>query len=210
MGRRKKPKKSETNGIAHTDAEAAANALDDEGLSTMQEVLDEAADDEEPAPASEQKPKRGRKKSTPVAAATPPEPDGLAPPGTRYLKCRMTPLERGAATRKALRVDKRMRAREDTIARLREELAEEKKGLAAELLDLRTLLQSRREGASYRYVKCEERQEPEKLGDDTSPLGVATYRLDTNERIEWRGFTRDERQGALFDPATVAPTQAAE
>lgn len=63
-----------------------------------------------------------------------------------------------------------------------------------------------RTGFEMRNVPCEERRQPDARVDSPT-FGreiVVTYRLDTDEAIDWRELRADERQGRLFDQAPAA------
>lgn len=63
-----------------------------------------------------------------------------------------------------------------------------------------------RTGFEMRNVPCEERRQPDPR-EDSPTFGreiVVTYRLDTDEAIDWRELRADERQGRLFDQAPAA------
>jgi hypothetical protein len=153
----------------------------------VDDAPDEATAATEPAPAT-------------AAPATKASTEANAPPGTRYLKCRLSPKERGALSKKLRATLRSMRAKQDHIEELRLSVRNARKELDVLETRVHTIAREADEGTSFRYVQCEEREEadPSYEGADEAPRGKGTYRLDTNERIEWRALNRDERQGVLF------------
>lgn len=127
--------------------------------------------------------------------------------GTRYLKCELTDDEI-----LCLRVERE--AEDEKIEDLQDELdkaAELVKSLKrrVEVLQESGAGKSRtiRLGYEWRNVPCVDRRGPDPREDAIDgAIGVCTFRLDTDECIEWRELRADERQGALFDDA--APAQA--
>jgi hypothetical protein len=66
-----------------------------------------------------------------------------------------------------------------------------------------------RQGSEWQDIACEERREADSRVDEPTygKTMMVTYRLDTNEPIEWRELNFKERQGVLWNDAP-APTPA--
>lgn len=126
---------------------------------------------------------------------------------TRYLSCQLSPEKI-----EALRLE---RESQDTeIEELQKECDqhfEEGRALKKKIDALyeEGLAKSKRirNGAEMRDVPCEDRKEPDPREDSPTKGEVIriTYRLDTNEAIEWRPLTRADLQGQLFGDI-AAPT----
>lgn len=125
---------------------------------------------------------------------------------TRYLKKFLTKSEIDA-----LREGRE--AQDEAIEKLELELAAAKKQAQSLQKRIDTMIEdglaaSKRIRVGYEmdYVRCEERREVD-TREDSPTKGktiMVTYRLDTNEAIEWRSLRADERQGKLWDDAPRA------
>jgi hypothetical protein len=113
---------------------------------------------------------------------------------TRYLKCELTIADREEKRERREQLDQQV---EDLDAKIQtaelevKGLKKRRDGLESEGKALSKCI---RDGYESRNVYCEERSCPNEAGT----AGIATVRLDTLERIEWRELTASERQGRLF------------
>ena len=110
------------------------------------------------------------------------------------LKCELTIADREEKRERREEIDQQVEDLESKIATAEGEVKALKKrrdGLESEGKGLSKCI---RDGYENRNVPCEERSCPNEAGTP----GIATVRLDTLERIEWRELTVAERQGRLF------------
>jgi hypothetical protein len=113
---------------------------------------------------------------------------------TRYLKCELTIADREEKRDRREDIDQQVEDLEGKIATAESEVKALKKRRDGLESEGRALSKCIRDGYENRNVPCEERSAPNEHGTP----GVATVRLDTLERIEWRELTAAERQGRLF------------
>lgn len=122
---------------------------------------------------------------------------------TRYLECKLTKDQ----------IDEIREARETEdaeIGKLQAELYSVNERVKSLKKRIDTIIEDGleasakvRSGVEMRSVECEDRREYDaREGSLTKgELVMVTYRLDTNEAIEWRSLTVHERQGKLWDEA---------
>jgi hypothetical protein len=123
--------------------------------------------------------------------------------GTRYLKCELTDDEILCLRVERETEDEKLEELQLELATVAARAKSIKQRIDAILEDGLAKSKTIRLGYEWRNVPCEERRGADLRTDVpyTGELGVATYRLDTGECIEWRELTDQERQGKLFDEA---------
>ncbi len=184
-----RPLTHETDAPTHDDENVLEDNIGGEG---MPDLLDEPAG--EPAQA------------TSAVSSDDLEDEDAPRLPTRYLEHILTPSE----------IDEKREERERGDVQ-REKLEMDLATATARVKDLKTQIEaidvygrelSRviRAGVEYRDVECREERAPDwRKGEPTfGTLGIITVRCDTDEPLEWRPLTKQERQGKLFDEAGAA------
>jgi vacuolar-type H+-ATPase subunit I/STV1 len=134
--------------------------------------------------------------------------DGTMFRPTRYLKCPFTRDDVDAMRVGRERDDVVIEKLEQQVERLQGKVKKRKQRIDELEAKGRETSKKIRLGYEMRNVPCEERREIDtRPGARANHVVMVTYRLDTNEAIDWRELRFDERQGALFDPAAPTPAQ---
>ena len=120
--------------------------------------------------------------------------DNDEPKRTRYLKCELTIADREEKRERREELDQQVEDLDGKIETAEREVKSLKKRRDGLESEGKALSKCIRDGYESRNVPCEERSCPNEAGTP----GIATVRLDTLERIEWRELTVAERQGRLF------------
>lgn len=141
-----------------------------------------------------------------------PDPSGASPDAqhwgkpTRYLKHFLTAAEVTLIREEREQEDAEIEALKTELDSVAERAKSLKKRIEVLVEDGAEKSKRIRTGFEMRNVPCEERRGIDERADSPT-LGreiVITYRLDTNEAIDWRELRGDERQGRLFDQAPAA------
>lgn len=130
------------------------------------------------------------------------------PPKTRYLKVMMTRRDKRLIGDKLGKGYKKIDFLKAKLARLSERV-KNVKGTIDAIHESSAALQRKKDtGYKFEDVPCEEVIGVDPRLDaahtNAATLGMVTRRLDTNEVIEWRTFTTEEKQGKLFDAPTMS------
>jgi hypothetical protein len=128
------------------------------------------------------------------AAVAPPPPL----PRTRYLKCLLSEDEKAAIADELVAIHAEI---EDVDQRI-EAVSEQKKNLQKErdvyVERAKTKARAYRAGETHRDVPCREEREQVDVRNGGTTKGVLVVREDTDEPIDWRPYSINERQGDLF------------
>ncbi|HEV8462114.1 MAG TPA: hypothetical protein VGQ38_15550 [Gaiellaceae bacterium] len=135
---------------------------------------------------------------------TPAEPEqaAVAPPPplprTRYLKCLLSDDEKAALADELVAIHAEI---EDVDQRI-EAVSEQKKNLQKErdvyVERAKTKARAYRAGETHRDVPCREERDQVDVRNGGTTKGVLVIREDTDEPIDWRPYSINERQGDLF------------
>lgn len=125
---------------------------------------------------------------------------------TRYLRHTLTEAEREELRTEREEEDARIEqltADLDSLKKQAKHVSNEIEILASKGLEKSKTI---RLGWRMQDVPCEERRELDTREDSPTAgkLVMVTYRLDTQEPIDWRPLTYQERQGVLFDEAPAS------
>lgn len=125
---------------------------------------------------------------------------------TRYLECELTKAEIDALREEREAGDAQIDQLGRELAEVKEKAKSLQKRIDVLTEDGLTTSRKIRSGVEMRDVPCEERRELDERDDSPTKgtLVVVTYRLDTNEAIDWRELRPGERQGRLFEEAPAA------
>lgn len=126
-----------------------------------------------------------------------------APLATRYLEHILTPAEIDEKREERERGDVQREKLEMDLATAQARVKDLKTQIEALDAHGRELSRVIRAGVEYRDVECREERAPDwRKGEPTfGVVGIVTVRCDTDEPLEWRPLTKQERQGNLFDEA---------
>ena len=136
-------------------------------------------------------------------ADTAPDSSPAAPLATRYLEHILTPAEIDEKREERERGDVQREKLEMDLATAQARVKDLKTQIEALDAHGRELSRVIRAGVEYRDVECREERAPDwRKGEPTfGVVGIVTVRCDTDEPLEWRPLTKQERQGNLFDEA---------